>query len=146
MKADPPAAGGGGSWGSVIERHVLRTFNGLVRPVLRVGLGNSLAGPGVFLVETIGYRSGTVQRVPLLGARFGNTIVVSTVRLVSRWVLNIEHAGRAAVWVGGCRLPATATVNWAGGVPIVRLTLAGPEALNSTMAAQVTAQAVRGIA
>jgi hypothetical protein len=32
-------------------------------------------------------------------------------------------------------------VSWAGGVPIVRLTLgAGPERLNSTMAAQVTAQ------
>jgi hypothetical protein len=129
------------SCGSVIERHVLRAVNRLVGPVVRVGLGNSLAGPGVFLVETIGRRSGTMQPVPLLGARFGNTIVVGTVRPASQWVRNVDHTGHAAVWVGGCRHPATATVSWAGGVPIVRLTLgARPERLNSTMAAQVTAQ------
>lgn len=105
------------------EQQFFRTLNRLVEPAVRAGFGSPVAGPGTFVVETTGRRSGLPRRVPVLGARVGDTIVVSTVRSRSQWIRNLEHRPDADVWVAGRRRPATATVVHLHGATIARLRL-----------------------
>lgn len=99
------------------ERHatvrvggVLRLLNRVVEPVVRAGLGNSLAGPGVFVVETTGRRSGLRRPVPLLGLRTADGLVVATIRRDSQWARNLQQRPEADVWIAGRRRRATATL------------------------------------
>jgi deazaflavin-dependent oxidoreductase (nitroreductase family) len=105
------------------EQRFFRTLNRFVDPVVRAGLGNSLAGPGAFVVETTGRRSGLPRRVPLLGNRVGDTIIVSTIRDNSQWIRNLEQHPIADVWVAGRPRPATATVVRVPGGAVARLRL-----------------------
>lgn len=103
---------------------VFRAVNCVVEPAVRAGVGNAVAGPGVFVLETTGRRSGLTRRVPLLGARLGDTIIVSTVRGGSDWARNLEHNADANVWLGGQRRPVRAAVTRRRGATLARLSLA----------------------
>ena len=105
------------------DQRVFRALNGVVEPLVRAGVGSTVAGPGAFVVETTGHRSGRPRRVPLFGKRVGDTVIVSTVRADSQWIRNLEHEPAATVWIGGRPRPATATVSRlpAGAVASLRL-------------------------
>jgi deazaflavin-dependent oxidoreductase (nitroreductase family) len=105
------------------EQRVFRALNRVVEPLVRAGVGTSLAGPGAFVVETTGRRSGQPRRVPLLGKRVGDTVIVSTVRDGSQWVRNLEHDPAAIVWIAGRPRPATASVARVPGGAVARLRL-----------------------
>jgi deazaflavin-dependent oxidoreductase (nitroreductase family) len=105
------------------ERAAFRALNSVVEPAVRRGIGNSALGPGVFLVETRGRRTGRVRKVPLMGERYVGRVVVRTVRPHSQWVRNLEAEGGAHVWIGGRRRPATATIRRYGSVAVATLRL-----------------------
>jgi hypothetical protein len=92
------------------EQRFFRTLNSVVEPAVRRGALTTVAGPGAYVLQTTGRRSGTARRVPVLGYRCGNTIVAGTVRDDSDWVRNIEHDPSIGVWIGGRARAATGTV------------------------------------
>ncbi len=106
-----------------VEQRFFRTLNRFVEPVVRAGLGSSAPGPGAFVVETTGRRSGLPRPVVLLGQRFGHNIIVSTTRHRSQWIRNLEHHPFAEVWVAGRRRRVTATVVRLPGTTLARLRL-----------------------
>lgn len=101
---------------------LFRALNRVVEPAVRAGFGNTIAGPGVFVVETVGRRSGLPRRVPLLGIRVGDRLLVGTVRRTSHWARNLEQAGTADVFVNGHRRHAVAGVSRPGGGALAALT------------------------
>ncbi len=94
-------------------------------------MGNSVAGPGTFVIETTGRRSGLSRRVPLLAKRVGHTIIVSTIRDNSQWIRNLEHHPDAHVWIAGRPRPAAATIIRLPGATLARLRL-GPSTPHSS--------------
>lgn len=108
------------------EQLLFRTLNRFVEPVVRAGLGNSAVGLGAFVVATTGRRTGLQRPLPLLGLRFGETLIVSTVRSRSEWIRNLQHHPSADVWIHGRPRPASATVVRIPGAAIARLRL-GPQ-------------------
>jgi hypothetical protein len=96
---------------SDLQRDVFRTMNRFVKPLVKAGLGSPLPiGLGAVVLETTGRVSGEPREVPVLGLRFGDRIMVSTVRERSQWVKNLEADNRAAVWFCGGKHSATANV------------------------------------
>ncbi len=94
-----------------LTRGAFRALNRAVLPAVKTGLASPLRlGVGLVVLETVGRRSGLRREVPLVSARFGDTIVMSTVRHPSQWVENAAAAGSARVWVGGAARPGTASV------------------------------------
>lgn len=88
-----------------------RTLNRVVLPAVKRGFASPLpVGFGLVVLETVGRRSGLKRQMPLVSARLGNTVVVSTVRQKSQWLENVAAAGSASVWVGGQSRPGTATI------------------------------------
>jgi deazaflavin-dependent oxidoreductase (nitroreductase family) len=88
-----------------------RALNRVVRPLAKRGLGSPWPlGAGLVVLETTGRRSRLPREVPLVGARVGDTVVVSTVRGRSQWLRNVEADPAVHVWLDGDRRPATATV------------------------------------
>lgn len=94
-----------------LTRTAFRTLNRVVRPVLEHGVGNPPPlGVGAVLVGTIGRTTGRARRVPLLSARMGDRIVVSTVRPDSHWFANLEADPAATVELAGDSRPARASL------------------------------------
>lgn len=86
-------------------------MNRFVTPLVKAGLGSPLPiGLGAVVLENRGRVSGETREVPVLGLRLGDRVIVSTVRSGSQWVKNLEADERAAVWYGGKRHDATASV------------------------------------
>jgi len=79
------------------------------------------------VLETTGRRTGRPRPVPVLSARLGNRLTVSTVRSDSQWIRNIEADPNVAVWLGGRPRQAVANVR-RGPLNTVRLDLVDPAA------------------
>jgi deazaflavin-dependent oxidoreductase (nitroreductase family) len=99
---------------SLLDRPVqlgFRALNRVVQPLAKRGVGSPWPlGAGLVVLETTGRTSRLPREVPLVGARVGDTVVVSTVRGRSQWLRNVEADPAVHVWLDGSRRPATATV------------------------------------
>lgn len=108
---------------NAITRQGFAALNAIVRPAVQSGIGNPLPiGAGAVVLETTGRVSGLARLVPVLSTRTGNTLTVSTVRSDSQWIRNAEADSNVAVWLGGQRREATATVS-RGRLNTIRLDL-----------------------
>lgn len=94
-----------------VTRQAFRALNSVVKPALDLGIGNPLPlGVGAVVVETTGRKSGQPRQVPLLSMRFGDRLLVSTVRSDSQWLANLEADPKARVQLHGQFRPATTAV------------------------------------
>lgn len=88
-----------------------RRLNQVVLPLAESGLVSPPpVGLGLVVLETTGRKSGKIRKVPLLAARFGGRLSVSTVRGDSQWLANLEADSSAAVWQCGKRREARTSV------------------------------------
>jgi deazaflavin-dependent oxidoreductase (nitroreductase family) len=96
---------------AALTRSAFRTLNSLVRPAVQWGAANPFpVGTGAIVLETTGRRSGKPRRVPLVAARVGDQLAVSTVRGDSQWLRNLEADPNVTVYLCGNPRSATATV------------------------------------
>lgn len=105
-------------------KHGFRALNRVVLPAVKAGIGSPLPiGAGLVVVETTGRVSGLPRQVPLVAARFGSTVAVSTLRSNSQWVKNLQADPNASIWVGGRKRGGSATVE-TGRLNVATLVLA----------------------
>lgn len=101
-----------------------RTLNQLVAPFVELGVGNPpLLGVGPVMVQTKGRKSGLARRVPLLSARIGNTVIVSTVRPDSQWMANLQTTPTATVTLFGSERDADTEFTTVGPLRVAALRL-----------------------
>ena len=100
-----------------------RALNRIVLPAVKAGVGSPWPiGAGLVVLETTGRKSGQPRQVPLVAARLGSRIAVSTVRANSLWVKNLEAEPAASVWIDGRKRDATASVD-TGALTVANLKL-----------------------
>ena len=96
---------------SLLPGSALRMVDQAVDFYVKAGVGSPWRmGGGVVVLEMTGSKSGKRRHVPVAGARWGNRLVISTVRSGSHWLRNVEAEPSVQVWLGGRRRTATATV------------------------------------
>jgi deazaflavin-dependent oxidoreductase (nitroreductase family) len=96
---------------AALTRSAFRTLNALVLPAVEWGAANPFpVGSGAIVLETTGRISGEPRRVPLVAARVGDRLAVSTVRGDSQWLANVEADPSVTVYLCGTPRTATATV------------------------------------
>ena len=94
-----------------IEAAFYRSVNLVIEPLIRAGIGAPGLWPaGAIVIETIGRNSGRKYNVPLLAARIGDVLVVSTTRRRSQWLKNIAANPNVRYWLNGKSREATAIV------------------------------------
>jgi deazaflavin-dependent oxidoreductase (nitroreductase family) len=94
-----------------IEAAFYRGVNQVIEPLVRAGIGSPGLWPtGAIVIETIGRNSGRKYNVPLLAARIGDLLVVSTIRRRSQWLKNIAANPNVRYWMNGKSREATAII------------------------------------
>jgi deazaflavin-dependent oxidoreductase (nitroreductase family) len=92
-----------------LEADFFRGLNQIVEPLVRAGLGAPVLVPaGAIVIETLGRKSGSPSKVPLMAALVGDFIVVSTLRRRSNWLKNLAAHPEVRFWLGGRERVATA--------------------------------------
>jgi hypothetical protein len=85
-----------------LESTLFNTLNLVTEPLIRAGLGNPVCWPaGAIVLEITGRKTERTHKVPLLAARIGSLLVVSTVRRRSQWLKNLAAHPDARYWLGG---------------------------------------------
>ena len=86
-----------------LERDFFRTLNHVVEPAVRRGLFSPRYAPGsVIVLETVGFKTRTTRRTPLLATRLGRYVFISTARGErSFWVKNLQKEPRIRYFQGG---------------------------------------------
>ncbi len=102
-----------------LEAEFFRNLNAVVEPWVRAGVGSpGLTPAGLVVLETIGRKSKTLRRTPLVGVLLEGRLVVSTVRGTrSQWVRNALEMPAVRYWLLGGEVPGVAQV-FAEGVKI----------------------------
>jgi deazaflavin-dependent oxidoreductase (nitroreductase family) len=95
-----------------LERDFFRTLNRFVEPAVRAGLFSPRYAPAsLILLETVGFKTGTIRHTPLLATRLGRYQLVSTFRGGrSFWVRNLQREPNIRYHQGGKVRKATAYV------------------------------------
>ena len=92
-----------------LETEYFRMLNRIVEPLVRAGFGSPLLSPlGAIVVETRGRKTGLPSSVPLMAARTGDLVIVSTVRRRSNWLNNLAAQPEVRYWLSGREVPARA--------------------------------------
>ena len=88
---------------AAVEAPFFRSLNHVVLPAVRRGFGAPWLTPwGLVVLEHRGRKSGREYAAPLVAARVGRTLVVSTVRPGrSQWLRNLAANRSADVWLRG---------------------------------------------
>ena len=86
-----------------LERNFFRALNSVVEPAVRFGIGSPRFVPGGLIVlETVGFKSGQVRRMPLAATRLQGYVFISTFRGDrSLWVKNLEKRPRTRYYLNG---------------------------------------------
>jgi deazaflavin-dependent oxidoreductase (nitroreductase family) len=85
-----------------IETAFYRGVNLFIEPLVRAGIGSPGLWPtGAIVIETIGRKSERKYNVPLLAARIGDLLVVSTIRRRSQWLQNVAANPKLRYWLNG---------------------------------------------
>ncbi len=93
------------------ETDVFRLFNQVVEPLVQCGYGSPGLLPfGLVLLETKGRQTGRVYPIPVVAKRWGDWLVVGTVRRDSQWIKNLTAHPHIQVWIGGRAQMLTAYV------------------------------------
>jgi hypothetical protein len=107
---------------ATLRRGSFRALNGVVRPLVKRGLGSPPpVGMGTVVMSTTGRRSGLERDVPLVAARIGTHVVVSTVRSRSEWIRNLDADPNGTLWIDGCARAVEASVHRLPGLSLAVL-------------------------
>jgi F420H(2)-dependent quinone reductase len=97
---------------TALERNLFRSVNALVEPAVRRGFASSCLLPvSLIVLESTGFKSGSLRRTPLWSLGIGPYRVVGTARGErSFWVKNLQKTPQVRYFIGGKARSATALV------------------------------------